>query len=137
VLDEGPDGRRRASPADQPLASATPEDPDMFSSRFWSSPPSAPSRPSRRSWPASWSAGGVGLLDANWLAALSTAPMAAVVSVLTSVGSLKIGPEDSPSIIADAPVAAPTPPVPSASPTAPVTAIATPTPAAPVPLAVA
>ena len=108
----------------------------MFSSRFWKLSAERAVKTFAQVLASVLVAGGVGLLDANWLAALSTAAMAAVVSVLTSVGSLKIGPEDSPSIIADAPVAAPTPPVPTASPTAPVTAVATPTPpAAPVPLA--
>ena len=53
--------------------------------------------------------GGVGLLTANWPLALSTAGMAAVVSVLTSIGSLRIGTPDSPSVVRDDPSRTATP----------------------------
>lgn len=42
-------------------------------------------------------ANGTGLLDADWTASLSTAGMAAVLSVLTSVGSSSVG-SDGPSL---------------------------------------
>lgn len=41
---------------------------------------------------------GVGLLDVDWVGVLSVAGLAAVVSVLTSVGSGYVG-DDSPSVI--------------------------------------
>jgi len=53
---------------------------------------------------------------AGWKTALSAAALAAIVSVLTSIGSLKIGPADSPSVVSPAP--APVTPVP-ATPAAP------------------
>jgi Putative lactococcus lactis phage r1t holin len=62
--------------------------------------------------------GGAGLLAADWKTALSTAGMAAVISILTSVASLRVGPPDSPSMVptetpapAAPPVAAPEPAV--------------------------
>ena len=63
-------------------------------------------------------AGGAGLLSADWRNALSVAGMAALVSVLTSVASVRIGPAGSPSVVGEGPppagpVAAPVPlPVP-------------------------
>jgi r1t holin len=107
----------------------------VFSSRFWKLSAERAVKTFAQVLASVLVAGGVGLFDANWLAALSTAAMAAVVSVLTSLGSLKIGPEDSPSIVADAPVPAPAPttsPVPTPSSVAPLTEVA-----APVPLAAA
>jgi hypothetical protein len=62
-------------------------------------------------------AGGVGLFSVGWASALSAAAMAAVVSVLTSEGSLKIGPADSPSVVSPAP--APVPAAPAAAPAVP------------------
>lgn len=46
------------------------------------------------------SVGGLGVLDVNWLTALSTAGMATLLSVLTSISSSQIGPRDNPSVIA-------------------------------------
>lgn len=45
-------------------------------------------------------ANGTGLLDTDWLGILSVSGMAAIVSVLTSVGSGYIG-DDSPSLVED------------------------------------
>jgi hypothetical protein len=45
-------------------------------------------------------ADGTGLLDTNWPGSLSTAGMAAVLSVLTSMASAAVGPNDSPSLVA-------------------------------------
>lgn len=59
---------------------------------------------------------GVGLFQADWRSAVSTAAMAAVVSILTSLGSVKVGPEDSPSVVSGDP--APTPGPAAASPAA-------------------
>jgi Putative lactococcus lactis phage r1t holin len=44
-------------------------------------------------------ASGVGILSADWKTALSTAGMATLVSVLTSVASSGIGPSNSPSLV--------------------------------------
>jgi Putative lactococcus lactis phage r1t holin len=57
--------------------------------------------------------GGVPTLPAHWTATLATAGAAALVSVLTSVGSLKIGPANSPSLIAPDPPAETAPAAPA------------------------
>lgn len=44
-------------------------------------------------------AGGIGLLDAPWVTALSTAGMAALLSVLNAVAAAPIGTPDSPSVL--------------------------------------
>jgi hypothetical protein len=44
-------------------------------------------------------AGSVGLLNAAWVTSLSTAGMAALLSVLTSLGSVPLGKPDSPSLL--------------------------------------
>ena len=44
-------------------------------------------------------AGSVGLLNADWTTSLSTAGMAALLSVLTSVGSVPVGKPGSPSLV--------------------------------------
>lgn len=41
----------------------------------------------------------IGILDVNWTLGFSTAALAALLSVLTSVGSAGIGPESSPSAV--------------------------------------
>ncbi|MFB9903450.1 holin [Allokutzneria oryzae] len=50
-------------------------------------------------------ANSVGLLDAPWGAAASAAGMAAVLSVLTSIGSATVGEHNSPSLVRTAPAA--------------------------------
>jgi len=50
---------------------------------------------------ASIGVGAVGFGDVNWNMAVSVAGVAAVVSVLTSVAALSVGPSDSPSITFD------------------------------------
>ena len=47
--------------------------------------------------------GGIGLFEAPWLTAVSTAAMAAVVSVLTSLGSAPVGKVGDPSLVDPAP----------------------------------
>ncbi len=42
---------------------------------------------------------GIGLLSAPWTAALSTAGMAAILSVLTSVASEPVGEQNTPSVL--------------------------------------
>jgi hypothetical protein len=44
-------------------------------------------------------AGSVGLLNADWITSLSTAGMAALLSVLTSVGSTPVGKSGTPSLV--------------------------------------
>ena len=44
-------------------------------------------------------AGSVGLLNADWTTSLSTAGMAALLSVLTSIGSTPVGKPGSPSLV--------------------------------------
>jgi Putative lactococcus lactis phage r1t holin len=44
-------------------------------------------------------AGGIGLIDAAWLTALSTAAVASLVSLLTSVASAPIGRPNDPSLL--------------------------------------
>jgi hypothetical protein len=51
---------------------------------------------------------------AGWKTALSAAALAAVVSVLTSIGSIKIGPADSPSVVGTEPAPTPVPAAPQA-----------------------
>lgn len=99
----------------------------MFTRRFWISTAERMIKTFAQTLASVLVAGGVGLFEAGWTAALSAAGMAAVVSVLTSVGSLKIGPEDSPSVVRAEP--APVTPI-KIAPAAPVTA---PAEAAPVP----
>jgi hypothetical protein len=51
--------------------------------------------------------GSVGVLDVAWLTALSTAGMAALLSVLTSVASARVGSEGDPSLVrSEEPIAA-------------------------------
>ena len=59
---------------------------------------------------------GVGLFAADWKSALSTALMATLVSVLTSVASLRWGPPNSPSVVQGDPPANSTPPAPAPVP---------------------
>jgi hypothetical protein len=56
--------------------------------------------------------GGVGLLDVAWTTSLSVAGMTALLSVLTSLSSVKIGDVGMPSLVSRAPKPAPgSPPV--------------------------
>jgi Putative lactococcus lactis phage r1t holin len=61
-------------------------------------------------------ASNTGLLNAPWTASLSAAGMAAVVSVLTSVASLRVGPADSPSMVRNDPPAPTAQPGPAPTP---------------------
>ena len=91
----------------------------MFTRRFWTLTAERMIKTFAQTLASVLVASGVGLFSAGWAAALSAAGMAAVVSVLTSIGSVKIGPADSPSMVpaeqAPAPVAPPA--VVAASPT--------------------
>lgn len=48
---------------------------------------------------ALFSASGIGLLDAPWIEVLSVAGMTALLSVLTSVASERVGEHESPSLV--------------------------------------
>jgi Putative lactococcus lactis phage r1t holin len=97
----------------------------MFTSRFWKLTAERAVKTFAQTLAGVLVVGGATLLSANWPTALSTAGMAAVVSVLTSVGSLKIGPADSPSVVKYDPPAQATPqPAPEPQAVAPVTPVA-------------
>lgn len=59
---------------------------------------------------------GVGLFSADWKSALSAALMATLVSVLMSVGSVRWGPPNSPSVVQGDPPATTPPPAPAPVP---------------------
>jgi hypothetical protein len=90
----------------------------MFTRQFWTLTTERMIKTFAQTLASVLVASGVGLFSAGWASALSAAGMAAVVSVLTSVGSLKIGPADSPSVVptdsAPVPVAAAQPAAPAA-----------------------
>lgn len=46
-----------------------------------------------------------GILDVNWVGALSVAGLAFIVSLLTSLGSVKVGDADTPDLVKAVPVA--------------------------------
>jgi hypothetical protein len=71
----------------------------MFTSAFWAMTVERAVKSFAQSLAALLGAKGLGLLDANWLPALSAAGMVAVLSVLTSVASLQIGPPGTPGVV--------------------------------------
>ncbi len=71
----------------------------MFSKRFWQLASERAIKSFAQSFAAVLSASGLGLLEAPWPKALSTAAMVAVLSLLTSVASTKVGAADDPSTI--------------------------------------
>jgi hypothetical protein len=83
----------------------------VFTRQFWTLSAERAVKTFAQALAAVLLAGGAGLLAADWGTALSTAGMAAVISILTSVASLRIGPPDSPSAV---PTEAPTPVAPPA-----------------------
>jgi hypothetical protein len=96
----------------------------MFTSRFWKLTAERAVKTFAQTLASVLVVGGATLLSANWTMALSTAGMAAVVSVLTSAGSLKIGPADSPSVVQNDPSVPATPqPAPQPQVAAPVTPV--------------
>jgi hypothetical protein len=84
----------------------------MFTSLFWKLTAERAVKTFAQTLAGVLVVGGATLLSAHWTTALATAGMAAVVSVLTSVGSLKIGTPDSPSVIKNDPP----PPAPAGEP---------------------
>jgi len=95
----------------------------MFTRRFWILTAERMIKTFAQTLASVLVASGVGLFSAGWAAALSAAGMAAVVSVLTSIGSVKIGPADSPSVVPAEQVPAPVAPAPPAAPPAEVVAL--------------
>ncbi|HEY7043508.1 MAG TPA: holin [Nocardioidaceae bacterium] len=81
----------------------------MFSALFWKKTAERAIKSFAQSLAAVLAASGLGLLTARWMTALSTAGMVALLSVLTSVASCKLGPEDDPSMVNPAEPAASTP----------------------------
>ena len=95
----------------------------MFTRRFWTLTAERMIKTFAQTLASVLVASGVGLFSAGWAAALSAAGMAAVVSVLTSIGSVKIGPADSPSMVPAEQAPAPVAPAPPAAPPAEVVAL--------------
>ncbi|MGH3812106.1 MAG: holin [Pseudonocardiaceae bacterium] len=74
----------------------------MFTYRFWQLTSERAVKTFAQSLVAILSATGVGLLTAPWSTALSTAGMAALLSVLTSMASAPVGESDTPSLLPSA-----------------------------------
>ena len=70
-----------------------------FGKQFWQQAIERAVKTSIQVFVALLSAGNFGLLDAPWSAAFSTAALAALLSVLTSVGSEPFGQRQSPSVV--------------------------------------
>jgi hypothetical protein len=81
----------------------------MFTRQFWMLTAERAVKTFAQALAAVLVASGAGVLSADWKAALSTAGMATVVSVLTSVASSRFGPNDSPSVVDGEPPTAPAP----------------------------
>ena len=79
----------------------------MFTYRFWQLTIERAIKTFAQSLAAIFSAAGLGLLTVPWSASLSTAGMAAVLSVLTSMASAPVGEPNSPSLLPAAPRSAP------------------------------
>ncbi len=71
----------------------------MFSKSFWSMTVERAVKSFAQALVALLGAGGMDLFHAPWYAMLSTALMAALLSVLTSVASSRVGPADDPSLV--------------------------------------
>ncbi|GLZ31587.1 hypothetical protein Lesp02_37750 [Lentzea sp. NBRC 105346] len=73
----------------------------MTSKEFWRDTAERAIRTFLQTFAAMFSAGGLGLLDAPWVTALSTAGMAALLSVINSVLASPFGRENSASVLSD------------------------------------
>jgi hypothetical protein len=71
----------------------------FFSLDFWRFTSERAIKSFAQSLLAVLSVGGLGLFEVNWATALSTAGMATLLSVLTSIGSSQLGPDNDPSVI--------------------------------------
>jgi hypothetical protein len=83
----------------------------MFTTRFWQSTIERAVKSFAQALAALIGAGGIGIVNAPWISLLSTAGMAALLSVLTSIASEHVGPPNDPSVVSP-----PQPPVASALP---------------------
>ena len=83
----------------------------MFSSYFWKATAERAVKAFAQSLLASLGAGSIGLLDVEWPTSLSTAGMATLLSLLSSVASSRIGsPSDLSALPRPRPAAEPTVP---------------------------
>ncbi len=84
----------------------------MFGTYFWKATAERAVKSFAQSLLAILSASSLGLLDVDWVTSLSTAGMATVLSLLSSVASSRVGSPGDPSTV-------PPPATPGAGPTAP------------------
>lgn len=84
----------------------------MFGTYFWKATAERAVKSFAQSLLAILSAGSLGLLDVDWVTSLSTAGMATVLSLLSSIASSRVGPAGDPSTVppAAAPSAVPSTP---------------------------
>jgi hypothetical protein len=75
----------------------------MLTRQFWTLTAERAVKTFAQALAAVLAASGVGILSADWTTALSTAAMATLVSVLTSVSSSGFGPRNSPSLVSATP----------------------------------
>ena len=73
----------------------------MFTSLFWKLTAERAIKTFAQTLASALAVGGVTLVTVNWSSALVIAGTAAAVSVLTSLGSSRIGTPDSPSVVRD------------------------------------
>jgi hypothetical protein len=71
----------------------------FFSADFWRFTSERAIKSFAQSLLAILSVGGLGVLEVNWVTALSTSGMATLLSVLTSIGSAGVGPKNDPSVV--------------------------------------
>jgi Putative lactococcus lactis phage r1t holin len=79
----------------------------MFGHYFWQATVERAVKSFAQSLLALLSAQQLGLLDVDWVTTLSTAGMATMLSVLTSIGSSQIGPMQDPSVVSSQSAPAP------------------------------
>jgi len=81
----------------------------MFTVDFWRFTTERAVKSFAQSLLAVLSVAGLGLFEVDWTAALSTAGMATLLSVLTSLGGVHVGPQNDPSFVrpVEPPVAEP------------------------------
>lgn len=70
----------------------------IWTKAFWSAAAERAVKTFAQTEAALLTAAGTGILDTDWQTSLSVSGMAAVVSLLTSVGSAAFGPGDGPSL---------------------------------------
>ena len=80
----------------------------MFGHYFWQATLERAVKSFAQSLVALLSAQSMGLLDVDWVTTLSTAGMATLLSVLTSIGSTHVGNSQDPSVVASPPAPAAT-----------------------------